>query len=203
MAQQNIILEEYDPQGIEALSQTGRPIPGQSLTSNPDESYPWEGAPEFVNFKEALDFATVEMLKEENFLPLMKSISDGVPIIDIVLQMGYVGFRSGKWNPDLMLILIEPLVYVLMSLAEKSGIQYRLDDEDDLEDDEEDMFEEKARNIAETIKEKTKGDRVPKSVIPSDILQKIEEVEIPKESLLSRPEEQQMDVQSESLLSRG
>ena len=36
--------------------------------------------------------------------------------------MGYVGFREGKWNPDLMMMLIEPFMYLLMALAEKAGI---------------------------------------------------------------------------------
>ena len=34
--------EEYNQEGIDALVNTGRPIPGQSLTEDPDNSYPWE-----------------------------------------------------------------------------------------------------------------------------------------------------------------
>ena len=49
-------MEEYNQEAINAFSQAGRPIPGQSLTSNPDEPRQWEGPPDFTNFKEALDY---------------------------------------------------------------------------------------------------------------------------------------------------
>ena len=47
-------MEEYNQAGIDALATTGRPIPGQSLTNDPDQSYPWEGPPEFTDFRKAL-----------------------------------------------------------------------------------------------------------------------------------------------------
>ena len=48
-------LEQYNQEGLEAIASAPRPIPGQSLTSNPDEPKPFEGPPEFVEFREALD----------------------------------------------------------------------------------------------------------------------------------------------------
>lgn len=130
-----MIQEEYSQEAVDAFANTGRPIPGQSLTSNPDEPRPFEGPPEFTNFKEALDYTVVELLEPEAYLSLMGAVGDNVPILDLVMQITYVGFREGKWNPDLMMMLIEPLMYLLMALAEKADIQYRIDDEDD-EDDE-------------------------------------------------------------------
>ena len=44
------MFEELDPKGVEAISQAGRPIPGQSLTNSPDAPYPWEGSSRFTNF---------------------------------------------------------------------------------------------------------------------------------------------------------
>ena len=127
-------METYNQEAVEAFAKTGRPIPGQSLTSNPDEPRPFEGQPEFTNFKKALDYTTAELLLEENYTPIVLAIADGVPITDLAMQIGYVGFREGKWNPDLMLMLMEPLMYLLMALAEKADIEYRIDDEDDEED---------------------------------------------------------------------
>ena len=38
-------MEEYNQEAVDAFAQAGRPIPGQSLTSNPDEPRPFERPP--------------------------------------------------------------------------------------------------------------------------------------------------------------
>ena len=199
-------MEEYNQEAVEAFTKAGRPIPGQSLTANPDEPRPFEGQPDFTNFKEALDYTTAELLEEEAYMSIVGAIGDGVPIIDLAMQIGYVGFREGKWNPDLMMMLMEPLMYLLMALAEKAGVTYRVDDED--EDEEEDtLFEEKAKNIADTVKEKVDKGQIPSGALPSDIVAKIEALEMPQESLLAQPEEPMVEEEQtqpqQSLLERG
>jgi len=195
--------EEYNQEAVDAFAQAGRPIPGQSLTSNPDEPRPFEGPPDFTNFKEALDYTAAELLLEENYTPMVLAMGDGIPVTDLAMQIGYVGFREGKWNPDLMMMLIEPLMYLLMALAEKADIQYRIDDEDD-EDDEDSILEDKVRNIAETLKAKEMG-KMPKGALPSDIVEKIESLDMPKESLLAKTEEPMIEEEEpqQSLLERG
>lgn len=203
-----MIQEEYNPEAVEAFAKAGKPIPGQSLTSNPDEPRPFESPPEFTNFKEALDYTVGELLEEEAYMSIVGAIDDGVPIIDLVMQITYVGFREGKWNPDLMMMLVEPLIYTLMALAEKADIEYRIDSDDD--DDDDSLFEEKAKNIADVAAAKLKEKNVvPSGVIPSEIMQQIEATEVP-ESLLTKPEqteevieEPMIEEQQESLLNRG
>ena len=202
-----MIQEEYSQEAVDAFANTGRPLPGQSLTSNPDERRPFESPPEFTNFKEALDYTVTELLQPEAYMSIMAAVGDDVPILDLVMQITYVGFREGKWNPDLMMMLIEPLIFVLMSLAEKAGIEYRIDSDDD--DDDDTLFEEKAKNIADVAKEKLQGStKVPVGVIDRDIVQKIQEAEVP-DSLLAKPEEdlennEMIDeTKQPSLLSRG
>jgi len=199
-------MEEYNPEAVEAFTKAGRPIPGQSLTSNPEEPRPFEGATDFTNFKEALDYTTAELLLEENYMPMVLAIGDGVPVTDLAMQIGYVGFREGKWNPDLMMMLMEPLIYLLMALAEKAGIEYRIDSDD--EDDEDDtLFEEKAKNIADTIKKQNDKGKIPSGVLPDNILQQIEKLKVPQESLLEKPQEAVMEEETvqpqQSLLSKG
>ena len=194
-------MEEYNPEAVEAFAKAGRPIPGQSLTANPDEPRPFEGQPDFTNFKEALDYTAAELLLEENYTPMVLAIADGIPITDLAMQIGYVGFREGKWNPDLMMMLMEPLMYLLMALAEKADVEYRIDDEDD-EDDEDSILEDKVRNIAETLRAKEVG-KVPEGALPSDIVEKIESLDIPQESLLGRTEKPMAEEQPQSLLGKG
>jgi len=194
-------MEEYSQEAVESFGKASRPIPGQSLTTNPDEPRPFEGPPDFTNFKEALDYTAAELLLEENYTPMVLAMGDGIPVTDLAMQIGYVGFREGKWNPDLMMMLMEPLMYLLMALAEKADIQYRINDEDD-EEDEDSILEDKVKNIAETLKAKEMG-KMPKGALPSDIVEKIKTLNMPKESLLERTQEPMAEEQPQSLLGKG
>lgn len=195
--------EIYNQEAVDALVNAGKPIPGQSLTNDPDQRYPWENPPEYTDYKQALNFIADQLLDKEIYVPLMKGIGAGVPITDITLQMLQAGFEQGKWNPDLLMMLIEPTVYTLMALAEKANIQYRIngDEEEDMdEDDEKDIQMMKQKNLQELVKTKVSQEsKVPSGVVPREILQQIDNMEMPK-SLLSREEPQQ---EEESLLARG
>ncbi len=205
-----MIQEQYNPEAVEAFAKAGRPIPGQSLTANPDEPRPFEGQPDFTNFKEALDYTVGELLEEEAYMSIVGAIGDGVPIIDLVMQITYVGFREGKWNPDLMMMLVEPLIYTLMALAEKADIEYRIDDEDEDDEPAESILEEKAKNIADLAKAKLeKAGSIPSGAVPTEIIQQIEAAEVP-EGLLARTEETEEVIEEpmteepqQSLLNRG
>jgi hypothetical protein len=196
-------MEQYSQEGVDAIVNAGKPIPGQSLTNSPDEPYAWEGPTEFTKFKEALDYVAAELLQEDVYTAVVLAIGDGVPVTDMATQIGYVGFKEGKWNPDLMMLLMEPLMYLLMSLCEKAGIQYRVDSEDNPdEESDQSLLEQKAKNIAEMTKAKMeKASGIPVGAIPKDIEAKLEQIEIPQESLLANAEP--APEQPESLLERG
>ena len=195
--------EIYNQEAIDALVNAGKPIPGQSLTNDPDQRYPWENPPEYTDYKQALNFIADQLLDKEIYVPLMKGIGAGVPITDITLQMLQAGFEQGKWNPDLLMMLIEPTVYTLMALAEKANIQYRIngDEEEDMDDDDEkDIQMMKQKNLQELANTKVSGEsKVPSGFVPREILQQIDNMEMPQ-SLLSREEPRQ---EEESLLARG
>ena len=92
-------------------------------------------------------------------------------------------------------------MYLLMALAEKADVKYRIDNEDD-EDDEDSILEDKVKNIAETLRAKEVG-KVPEGALPSDIVEKIESLDIPQESLLERNQEPMAEEQPQSLLGKG
>tara|TARA_R110000764_G_scaffold225874_2_gene315549 strand:+ start:221 stop:880 length:660 start_codon:yes stop_codon:yes gene_type:complete len=193
-------MEIYKQEGIEALANAGRPIPGQSLTSDPEQKRPFESPPQNTNFKEALDSTVSDLLLPENYIPLIKAVGDGVPITDLAMQIGYVGFREGKWNPDLMLMLMEPFMYTLMALAEKAGVEYRIDGEDDdMENEEEQnsILEEKTKNIAEVAKAKlNKNKGIPINGLPANIVEDIKKLDIKEDSLLDKPSEEAMPTEA-------
>ena len=201
-----------NPEAVEAFASRGYPIPGQSWTQPVEERRPFEGKPDFVDMQEALEYTALELLDEENYVPIVLALGDGVPVMDLALQMGYVGFREGKWNPDLMLMLLEPFAYLLMALAEKSGVKYRLDSDDatalmDMDDgdadEEEAMLVAKAKNIADVARRKKAraGGNVPEGVLPESIVEKIEE--LPELSLLEKQQDTMEEPTNDSLLARG
>ena len=212
MAINKIPGEEMNPEAVEAFASRGYPIPGQSWTQPVEERRPFEGKPDFVDMQEALEYTALELLDEENYVPIVLALGDGVPVMDLALQMGYVGFREGKWNPDLMLMLLEPFAYLLMALAEKSGVKYRLDSDDatalmDMDDgdadEEEAMLVAKAKNIADVARRKKARAccNVPEGVLPESIVEKIEE--LPELSLLEKQQDTMEEPTNDSLLARG
>ena len=59
---------KFNQEGLDelvSLSAQGRPIPGQSLTNNPDSKYPWESPPTLTNPREALDSIVAEIMQPE------------------------------------------------------------------------------------------------------------------------------------------
>ena len=83
-------------------------------------------------------------------------MSQKTPVTDIANLLLTAGFQKGKWNPDMMLNLLEPTMYMLMAIAEKAGIDPVLTrDEADviIEDDEDNprqdlnVSQNKVRNV--------------------------------------------------------
>ena len=68
--------------------------------------------------------------------------------MDLVQLYLTQAFEKGLLNPDLMLLVAEPLAFMLMGLAEQEGIQYTIVDDDNEELDDTNVF----RNKLQTIK---------------------------------------------------
>ena len=191
--------KNLDQDGLEFLANNGRPIPGSSLTNSPDAPYAWEQPPQFVELQPAIDALFLELTEPEAYHSSMDLVKNGVPIADIAQVILTDGFQKGMWNPDLMLLLIEPTMYMLIAFAEKAGIQdyVTYQGEENEESDEEEQLTgiEQAISIAE--------DRiVPKAkagVFPKEIEKRLEEFTPPEQpSLLEKTETNQ----STSLLDR-
>jgi len=191
--------KDYDQEGLKFLSTNGRPIPGESLTNSPDAPYPWEQPTQFTELEPAIDALFIELTEPEAYHSIINLVDNKVPLGDIAQIILTDGFQKGMWNPDLLLLLIEPTMYMIMALAEKAGIMdavvYQGEEEDEEDENNEQLSSiEKAIDIAQ--------DRVvPKAkagVIPKDIETKLAEFTPPEQqSLLEKP-----DVQRNSLLGK-
>ena len=134
------------------------PTAGQSLTNDPSNPYPWEKAPEITSVKVATEKIFFDLLKEENLTTVATLMSQKTPVADIANLLLTAGFQKGKWNPDMMLSLLEPTMYMLLAIAEKSGIDPVLNRDDvDVEIDEEDEVD----ADIELERVKTQRNRIP------------------------------------------
>ena len=157
-----------------------RPIPGQSLTRDPENPLPSEQPPQFVDKTDALEYLFSSFVEENKYESLLTVLDQGMPLMDLTKIIVMSGFKDGLWNFDLMLILIEPVAYMLMALAERAGIDLKVM-EDESGDDEEEDSEKETLFSGKNIDMATSS-----SALPSEISDKIKNVELPQ-SLLKQP----------------
>tara|TARA_R100000656_G_scaffold112333_1_gene84459 strand:+ start:1449 stop:1946 length:498 start_codon:yes stop_codon:yes gene_type:complete len=146
------------------IMRANSPTPGQSLTENPEAPNAWEKPPQITTKEEAINYFLELFLEEETFLSLMDLLSTGTPVMGLVEFYLTRAFQEGVVNPDLMMLLAEPLAYVLMGLAERQGIEVTIVD---------DPEEEEGTNIMRT---KLQTITEPKNDQEIDLDEKIERV---------------------------
>jgi len=178
-------MKEFTSEFLDVNSRMSRSIPGEGISNDPNNPYPFEGAPEFTVQREALEYMFLLITEEERYPEVLTAIADGVPIMELTQAMLFKGFSEGKWNPDLMFLLAEPVAYILMALAERQGIDYIIHNEEF-----NDEAAEKQKYVVEGSKERIKSKKaaVFNTALPTEIEEQIEELPIVKDSLLNRPE---------------
>lgn len=186
---------------IQGSLERGRPIPGQSLTNSPDQPYRWEQPPEYANPKEAMLYVFETLTVPETTTNMLLSLDNGVGVIDIASITLYSGFLEGKWSPDVMMLLMEPTMYMIMALAEKAEIEYQLEAGDDEVPSEIDADQHIAKlqgglNQLDELKRQA-VDRVSPQSVPEDVREVIEETTL-SPSLLERVQQESQN----SLLAR-
>ena len=173
---------EMNEEHLKQLTRFKRPIPGSSLTNDPDSPWPWEKAPEFTIQRVAMEYLYTTLIEPEVYMPVLQSVRSGIPVVDIAQSILFKGFSEGKWNPDLMMLLVEPLSYMIMALAERAGIDYRVYTGED--DDQRDL--DVSKRSREKLKEMSSQNKNPLSALPSDMQNKIEDLSLDS-SLLANP----------------
>tara|TARA_R100000789_G_scaffold35424_1_gene38346 strand:+ start:850 stop:1452 length:603 start_codon:yes stop_codon:yes gene_type:complete len=193
-------------QGVDFLErsiQVGRPVPGQSLTNSKDQPYNWERPPAITEPKEAMYAVFNNLIEPETITNVLISISKGMGVVDIASILLYTGFIEGQWNPDLMIILMEPTMYMIMALSEKAEIEYVIETGDAFLQDtsaEEDNVQKMKKELItlEDIKKEATS-KISSHSIPKEIKEQVENIKIAP-SLLEKLE---IEKTNNSLLSKG
>ena len=179
----------------------GGPIPGSSLTSDPDDPAPYEQPPEYVNVHEASEWLFSELIEKDRYDQLITALHEGIPVADVAQVILFSGFTQGKWDVNLMTLMIEPAMYIIMALAERAGVDFILHRDEDSEEDENDALTlgaELSKTRLENIKkfkEMQMSQERLRTIQPSNVVDgdaNVEMEEEPVESLLAAPQQEVM-----------
>jgi len=156
---------QFDDVGVNPFN---APIPGESLTASPDTPTAWERPPEFTDQEDAMRAVYMELTEQDTLRKLINIISEGVALDEIAQVILYKGYRSGKFNPDMVMLLAEPTIYLLIAIADYADIKdyvlYEGEEEDDPDteipgddvtpinmDEDEEVVEEKIKPTEEVL----------------------------------------------------
>jgi hypothetical protein len=143
----------------------GRAIPGQSMTNDPENPAPYEQAPMFTTVNEASKYLWDFVTEEEHYAAIMTGLNDGEPVMNFVRVILFNEFTKGTFNPDLMLMMAEPLAFMIIALGERLDIDMQITDNDD-EDEEEEMFGSKVEeDKLEQMREASKAGQIPQGFL--------------------------------------
>lgn len=158
---------QFDEVGVNPFN---APIPGESLTSAPETPNAWERPPEYTDQEEAMRAVYMELTQQDTLRKLINLIDEGIALDEIAQVVLYKGYTSGKYNPDMVLLLAEPTIYLLIAIADYADIKdyvlYEGEEEDDPDtqipgddvtpinmDEDEEVVEEKVEPTEEVLGE--------------------------------------------------
>ena len=155
------------------LEQAGRnpfnaPMPGESLTQSPDQKFTWEQPASINKVDDAIKEIFINITEKDTLVELLNILNNRQPVDEIAQVIAHRGVTEGKFNPDLMLLLLEPLMYLIIAIAEEYEIDpviYEGMDNDiiDVED------------VDKTISAK-KVKEIRKDSVPSSILSRVKDL---------------------------
>ena len=172
---------ELDQAFFKAGTSFDRPMPGESLTRDPDDRVPFEQPPKFTDRKDALEYHFELFTEEDNYAGIMDALESGVSIMEVVQVFLMQGFRDGLYNPDMMLMLAEPLAYMIAALAERADVDFTImNDPDEMPTAEERELPIMNQKLGTIEKPQMDED------FPADLAGRLENVEAPASLLGAR-----------------
>ena len=198
--------ERLNPEAIETINPFAGPIPGQSLTSSPESGQAWEQPPEYTSVREATQDIFLNLLEDEMLETVVTMLANGTPVGDITKMLLVSGLSQGKFNPDLMLLLVEPVMYMILAIAERVGIKdiklYRgeEDEREPLDQEENEVYMNESAAYRNNIRNPNtesfanlKVNNIGASKIDQELIDKLENIDVAglqeKAGLMARPEQ--------------
>ena len=123
---------QFDEVGVNPFN---APVPGESLTASPDTPKSWERPPDFTDQEEAMRAVYMELTEQTTLRKIVDIIDEGIALDELAQVILYKGYTSGKFNPDMMMLLAEPTIYLLIAIADYADIKDYTLYEGETEDD--------------------------------------------------------------------
>ena len=108
---------------------TNAPIPGQSLTQDPDTKIMAERPPVHSEMNETVGHIFDDLTSEEKLGEVTKLLLGKKMYID-TLTSAYIeqGLVKGDWNADIAHLLIEPILFIFMWIGSQVGAPIKFKD---------------------------------------------------------------------------
>ena len=131
---------------------------------------------------------------------IVGALVKGAAVADLALAVLYAKFTQGDINPDTLLLLAEPVMYIIMAVGEEAEIKYNIEGNDLDELDQEDSQEEDERKLNEfknsftnikkdTVAKELEPSKIKSGAVPPSLLEKVTERGPEIRSILSRGQE--------------
>lgn len=120
-----------------SISKDGRiinngPIPGENLTSD-SRNYPWHRPPEIVDVNEAIELMIKKITAPKASNAILTFLEMGLTVATLTSTLVTKGISSGKWTPDMAILISGPTARIIELMAKKAGIEFRMGIEEDNE----------------------------------------------------------------------
>ena len=119
---------QIDPKALQQQrkppSRFSAPVAGESLTSTP-QNMVFEKPPQFTDLETATEFVWDQMNKRDNTLKLLAMLDKQIPVDGLAKTILFSGFASGKWTPDLAVLMAKPVIAMIMTIGKSAGIDVR------------------------------------------------------------------------------
>ena len=99
--------------------------------------------------------------------------------------------EENKINPDLMLLCIEPLMYLLIAIAEQNDIEPVIyeDEDEDLDDEQKEIYMDESEKSLKDMKPK----EIRKSSVETSLLAKVKELPTAEELGVDNEQEEEIE----------
>lgn len=95
------------------------PVPGESLTKIPGGA-PYEQPPQFTDIQEAAEYMFDTLVEPRQSARVVTLLKHGATCEAIARTLVFTGFMSGKWTPDVALLISRPVLYMIVAVAERA-----------------------------------------------------------------------------------
>lgn len=100
-----------------------RPIPGESLTSEPGNR-PWEKPPQYATIEEAMAYYTQRILDPENHDSVLEPLEMGLPVINLANILTKTSVMNGVHSIDIAVLVTPVIEELIKTVADIHNVRY-------------------------------------------------------------------------------